>query len=100
MFRGVRFVAMESVATIQLLSDDEGVCAHEETVAIGNMSHSCGGTEGETHTEATGSTVQRFLETNSLIGEAVAAEEEVAWQGQTITLKTSMSSFVHLFCWG
>jgi hypothetical protein len=91
---------MESVATIQILSDDEGVCAHEETVAISNVSHSCGGTEGETHTEATGSTVQRFEETNALIGEAVAAEEEVAWQGQSVTLKTSMSSFVHLFRWG
>ena len=69
---------MKSVATIELLSDDEGVCAHEETVVIGNVSHSCGG-EGETHTEATGSTV----ETNALIGQAVAAEEEVAWQGES-----------------
>ena len=34
MFVGVRFVTMEFVATIQLLSDDEGVCAHEQTVAI------------------------------------------------------------------
>ena len=80
MFVGVKFVAMESVATIQLLSDDEGVCAHEEIVAIGNVSHSCGGTEGEMHTETTCSTVQRFVETNALIGEAVAAEEETAWK--------------------
>ena len=79
-------VAMESVATIQLLSDDEGVCAHEETVAIGNVSHSCGSTEGETHTEATRSTVQLFGEANALIGEAVAAEEEAAWQGQSVLL--------------
>ena len=28
-FVGVRFVTMESVATIQLLSDDKGVCAHK-----------------------------------------------------------------------
>ena len=35
-FVGVRFVTMEFVATIQLLSDDEGVhdCAHEQTIAI------------------------------------------------------------------
>ena len=30
----VRFVTMEFVATIQLLSYDEGVCAHEHIVAI------------------------------------------------------------------
>ncbi len=77
---------MESVTTIQVLSDDEGVCAHEETVAIGNVSHSGGGTEGETHTKATGSTIQLSGETNALIGEAVAAEEEAAWQGQSVLL--------------
>ena len=33
-FVGVRFVIMEFVATIQLFYDDEGVCAHEQTVAI------------------------------------------------------------------
>ena len=82
---------MESVATIQLLSDDEGVCAHEEPVAIGNVSHSCGGADGETHTEATSSTIQLFGETNALSGEVVAAEEEAAWQGQ------SGSSLAHSF---
>ena len=82
---------MESVAAIQLGSDDEGVCAHEEPVAIGNVSHSCGGTEGERHTEATGSTIQLFGETNALIGDSVAAEEEAAWQGQ------SGSSLAHSF---
>ena len=33
-FVGVRFVTMEFVATIQLLFDDEGVCAHEQTNTI------------------------------------------------------------------
>ena len=33
-FVGVRFVTMESVATMKLLFDDEGVCAHEHTVVI------------------------------------------------------------------
>ena len=64
-FVGVRFVAMEyvaTVATIHDLSDDEGVCGNEDTVAIGNVSHSCRGTEGVTHTEATCSTVQRFVD--------------------------------------
>jgi hypothetical protein len=73
----VRFVVMESVATIQLLSNNEGVCAHKETIAIGNVSFFCGGTKGETHTV---SIVQRFGETNGFIGEAVAIEEEDAWQ--------------------
>ncbi len=38
-FVGVRFVTMESVATIQLLSDDEDVCAHEQTVANSLKNH-------------------------------------------------------------
>ena len=34
MFFGVRFVTMEYVETIRLLSNDEGVCAHGQTAAI------------------------------------------------------------------
>jgi hypothetical protein len=66
---------MESVDTIHVICDDEAVCAHVEAAEVENISFSCGGTEVDTNTEVTGSTLQRFVDVNLHLGEAVAAEE-------------------------
>lgn len=71
--------AMESGDTIQLLFDEEGICAHGDTIASSNASYSCGDSEGETHTEARRSILQHFEETNARIREVVATKEEALW---------------------
>lgn len=95
-FVEVRFVVMEfvaTVATIHDLSDNEGVCGNEDLVEIGNVSYSCGGTEGVMHTEATCSTLQHFVENNAIIEEAVATEYEISWLNLS-----NMLSIVKILC--
>jgi hypothetical protein len=71
---------MESVDTVHVLSNDDNACAHGDTAGVGDVNLSCGGTETSQYTEVTGLTVQRFVETNTHIGEQVATKEEAVWQ--------------------